>query len=138
MDRTKLVIESQADLNKSWDSVIEGTHKDLSAMSELLPRVKSHNKALLALQLEQVKQFVLESSVSGDVAQFQPILIPMLRRIVPSVIGTEIFGVQPMTGPSQLIFALRAVYTNTEANPIKRANSQIVLVADSSAFEAFC
>ena len=134
MDATKVVIESNEKMYESWKTVIDGTHKVLSDVSEFLPKVKTNHRALLAMQLEQVKQLVLESTVSGDVEQFQPILIPMLRRIVPSMIGIEIFGVQPMTSPSQLIFALRAVYTNTEANGIKRANSQILLLADASNF----
>jgi len=134
MDKTKLVIESNEKMYAKWAPVIEGTHKALADVQEFLPKVKSNHKALLAMQLEQVEQFVLESTVSADVEQFQPILVPMLRRIVPSLIGTEIFGVQPMTHPSQLIFALRAVYTNTEANGVKYAKSQILLLADASNF----
>jgi len=126
--------ESPEKLLKKWNTVIECKDESFDTLKETMPAVKSSHKYLLAMQLEQLEKLVLEASASGDIAQFQPILIPMLRRIVPSLIGMEIFGVQPLSTPSGLIFALRAVHANTEALPIKRANSQVLVVSDGTQF----
>jgi hypothetical protein len=55
------------------------------------------------------------NSVSGAaVAGFDPILIGLVRRALPNLMAYDICGVQPMTGPTGLIFAMRSVYsTNT-------------------------
>jgi hypothetical protein len=59
------------------------------------------------------------SSVSGtgNIDTFDPILISLIRRTMPNLIAYDICGVQPMTGPTGLIFALRSRYgsqTGTE------------------------
>ena len=54
------------------------------------------------------------SSVSGAaVAGFDPILIGLVRRALPNLMAYDICGVQPMTGPTGLIFAMRSQYGNT-------------------------
>ena len=56
------------------------------------------------------------SSVAGAaVAGFDPILIGLVRRAMPNLMAYDICGVQPMTGPTGLIFAMRAVYTTQTA-----------------------
>ena len=54
------------------------------------------------------------SSVAGDGAVdiFDPVLISLVRRSMPNLIAYDIAGVQPMTGPTGLIFAMRARYSN--------------------------
>jgi hypothetical protein len=54
------------------------------------------------------------SSVAGDgnVDIFDPVLISLVRRSMPNLIAYDIAGVQPMTGPTGLIFAMRARYTS--------------------------
>ena len=49
---------------------------------------------------------------SGAVAGFDPILISLIRRAMPKLIAYDIAGVQPMSGPTGLIFAMRSRYTN--------------------------
>ena len=44
----------------------------------------------------------------GHVAKFDPILISLVRRAMPNLIAYDICGVQPMTGPTGLIFAMRS------------------------------
>ena len=53
---------------------------------------------------------------SGAVAGFDPILISLIRRAMPKLIAYDIAGVQPMTGPTGLIFAMRSRYTNQTGN----------------------
>lgn len=48
----------------------------------------------------------------GAIDIFDPILINLIRRAMPNLISYDIMGVQPMTGPTGLIFALRSRYTN--------------------------
>jgi len=51
----------------------------------------------------------------AGVAGYDPILISLIRRSVPNLIAYDICGVQPMTGPTGLIFAMRSQYANTTA-----------------------
>jgi len=48
----------------------------------------------------------------GEVKTFDPVLISMMRRAMPNLIAYDVCGVQPMTGPTGLIFAMRSRYTN--------------------------
>ena len=57
------------------------------------------------------------STATGPVAGFDPILISLVRRSLPNLIAYDIAGVQPMTGPTGLIFAMRSTYgTNRDMN----------------------
>ena len=49
---------------------------------------------------------------AGPVAGYDPIMISLVRRAVPQLIAYDICGVQPMTGPTGLIFAMKSNYTN--------------------------
>jgi Major capsid protein Gp23 len=51
------------------------------------------------------------AAASGPVAGFDPILISLVRRSLPNLIAYDVCGVQPMTGPTGLIFAMRSRYT---------------------------
>ena len=53
---------------------------------------------------------------AGEVAGFDPILISLIRRAMPKLIAYDIAGVQPMSGPTGLIFAMRSRYTNQTGN----------------------
>ena len=52
------------------------------------------------------------AAAGGPVAGFDPILISLVRRSLPNLIAYDIFGVQPMTGPTGLIFAMRTKYAS--------------------------
>jgi hypothetical protein len=52
------------------------------------------------------------ASASGPVAGFDPILISLIRRNMPVLLGYDLMGLQPMTGPTGLIFAMRSIYAN--------------------------
>ena len=51
------------------------------------------------------------SDAAGPVAGYDPVLISLVRRAMPNLIAYDIAGVQPMTGPTGLIFAMRSKYT---------------------------
>jgi hypothetical protein len=52
------------------------------------------------------------ASAAGPVAGFDPVLISLIRRSMPNLIAYDVAGVQPMSGPTGLIFAMRSRYTN--------------------------
>jgi hypothetical protein len=52
------------------------------------------------------------AAAGGPVAGFDPILVSLLRRSLPNLIAYDVCGVQPMTGPTGLIFAMRSKYAN--------------------------
>ncbi|QIN96853.1 major capsid protein [Synechococcus phage S-N03] len=64
--------------------------------------------------------FGADAAAGGPVAGFDPVMIGLIRRAMPNLMAYDICGVQPMTGPTGLIFAMRALYggqdpTNAEA-----------------------
>lgn len=129
-----ITFESSSKLCRKWNDVIACEDKAFDAVKEVMPKVRGSQKAPLAMQMEQLQKLVLETTQSADIAQFNPILIPMLRRIAPSLISTEMFGVQPLTAPTGLVYCMRALYAGTEADPVKRPTSQIVVLNDATAF----
>jgi hypothetical protein len=52
------------------------------------------------------------NQTGSEIDTFDPVLISMVRRAMPNLIAYDVCGVQPMTGPTGLIFAMRARYTN--------------------------
>ena len=52
------------------------------------------------------------SAAAGPTAGFDPVLISLIRRSMPNLIAYDLCGVQPMNGPTGLIFAMRSRYTN--------------------------
>lgn len=89
---------------------------------ELEPIKDPYKKAVTAMVLEN-QQNAMDSergainetaptNVAGGVSNFDPILISLVRRSLPNLIAYDVAGVQPMTGPTGLIFALRSRYTN--------------------------
>ena len=56
--------------------------------------------------------FTGSATAAGPTAGFDPVLISLIRRSMPNLIAYDIAGVQPMSGPTGLIFAMRSRYTN--------------------------
>lgn len=75
-----------------------------------------------------------ESTQTGDVAKFDPVLVPIIRRSFPQLIAMDIFGMQPMNGPTGLLFCIKPQFHNTTALPIKATNSYILELTNGAAF----
>ena len=111
------------EIQKTWGPVLE--HADLPAITD------PYRKAVTALVLENTKQAMIKegqiteaaptnsagtggfsggATATGPVAGFDPILISLVRRSLPNLIAYDVCGVQPMTGPTGLIFAMRTKY----------------------------
>jgi len=105
------------------------------------PIKDSHRRAVTAVLLENQEKFLREQSAfeqsgsflseaptnsagsspagfsgsaaaAGPVAGFDPVLISLIRRSMPNLVAYDLAGVQPMSGPTGLIFAMRSRYTN--------------------------
>lgn len=82
----------------------------------LLEGLSERKKAMLAPVLENTKAAVINeaaaagTTAAGAIGNFQKIVIPMIRRIIPGTIASEIVGVQPMSGPVGLVYSLRFAF----------------------------
>ena len=56
--------------------------------------------------------FTGSATPAGPVAGFDPVLISLIRRAMPNLVAYDLAGVQPMSGPTGLIFAMRSRFTN--------------------------
>jgi len=102
-------------LQEKWQPVLE--HPDL-------PRIEdSYKRAVTTLILENQEKALKEdrsflseaaptNSTGGQFDTWDPILISLVRRAMPNLIAYDVCGVQPMTGPTGLIFAMRSSYTS--------------------------
>jgi hypothetical protein len=119
-------------LVEKWSPILE--HESFS------PITNAHKRAVTATILENTERALQESgdlsanmtsllseapanaagtngfsglaTAAGPVAGYDPILISLVRRAIPNLIAYDICGVQPMTGPTGLIFAMRARYSS--------------------------
>jgi hypothetical protein len=107
-------------LQAKWGPILE--HPELSKITD------PYKKAVTAIVLEnqqtamdadrQTLNEAAPTNVASGISNFDPILISLVRRALPNLIAYDVAGVQPMTGPTGLIFALRSRYgnqTGTEA-----------------------
>ena len=102
-------------LQEKWQPVLG--HPDLPEIND------SYRRAVTTVILENQERAMREDSAflaeaapqnqtGSAIANWDPILISLVRRAMPSLIAYDIAGVQPMTGPTGLIFAMKARYTS--------------------------
>ena len=100
---------------KKWQPVLE--HPDLPKITD------AYRRAVTSVILENQERASKEdnaylaeaaptNATGSAVANWDPILISLVRRAMPNLIAYDIAGVQPMTGPTGLIFAMRSRYTS--------------------------
>jgi len=120
-------------LQKKWQPLLE---------AEGLENIKdNHRRAVTAQLLENQERFLREeraflseapptvntdpsaagtagfsggAAAGGPVAGFDPVLISLIRRAMPNLVAYDLAGVQPMNGPTGLIFAMRSKYDNQQ------------------------
>ena len=111
-------------LQKKWGDVLD---------FQGLPKLDGHKRYVVSQLLENTENAVRESSARGEhvsllsetsgampatvtagIQNYDPVLISLVRRSMPNLIAYDICGVQPMTGPTGLIFALRPEYNNQQ------------------------
>ena len=92
----------------------------------LLEGLNGNKKAVMASTLENTRKYLSEAATSGataagNIATLNRVILPVIRRVMPTVIANEIVGVQPMTGPVGQIHTLRVRYAET-TNDASAAN----------------
>jgi len=121
------------ELQQKWDPVLN--HPELESIKD------PYKRAVTALVLENQQQAMRQdaqalnettysatpaNATGSSISNYDPILISLVRRALPNLIAYDVAGVQPMTGPTGLIFAMRAKYasqTGSEAF-FNEANTQ--------------
>ena len=98
---------SQVLLEGRWDETKEA----------LLEGLKGTRRSTMSVILENTKKSLLAESsagttTSGNIATLNRVILPVIRRVMPTVIANELVGVQPMTGPVGQIHTLRVRYEN--------------------------
>lgn len=84
----------------------------------LLEGLQGNKKSVMATTLENTRKYLSESATAGatsagNVATLNRVILPVIRRVMPTVIANELVGVQPMTGPVGQIHTLRVRYSDT-------------------------
>jgi hypothetical protein len=84
----------------------------------LLEGLQGNKKSVMAATLENTRKYLSETATAGatsagNVATLNRVILPVIRRVMPTVIANEIVGVQPMTGPVGQIHTLRVRYSDT-------------------------
>lgn len=109
------------EIQNKWKPLLD--HSDLPAIEG------SHKRSVIATVLENTEREIGQAQASfggqhllsedaatnhtgSGVDNFDPVLITLVRRAMPNLVSFDIMGTQPMTGPSGLIFAMRARYAN--------------------------
>lgn len=134
-------------LVEKWKAVLD--HESMSAITD------PYKKAMTAIMLENQAQAQMQEAAiaagggnyltegpatnnisGGNISTFDPILISLVRRALPNLMAYDVAGVQPMTGPTGLIFAMRSRYksqTGAEAF-YNEANTDFTGVNSSGVF----
>ena len=115
------MFNSDTNLMEKWSPVLE--HSDVPSIQD------KYKKATVARLLENQEMALREDAANmggnfiseaaapnsgaggANLATFDPVLISLVRRAMPNLIAYDIAGVQPMTGPTGLIFAMKSKYT---------------------------
>ena len=87
----------------------------------LLEGLNGTRRSSMSVTLENTRKYLAESASAGatsagNVATLNRVILPVIRRVMPTVIANELVGVQPMTGPVGQIHTLRVRYADTSAN----------------------
>jgi len=108
---------SQDLLESRWDETKEA----------LLEGLNGSRRSTMGVILENTKKHLNESSagttVSGNIATLNRVILPVIRRVMPTVIANELVGVQPMTGPVGQIHTLRVRYAQALTDSSAAATS---------------
>ena len=101
-------------LQEKWSPILN--HEGLGSIDD------AHKRMVTSVLLEnqekainEEREFLSEAptnATGSGVANFDPVLISLIRRAMPNLVAYDLAGVQPMNGPTGLIFAMRSRYTN--------------------------
>lgn len=109
---------SQELLESRWDETKEA----------LMEGLKGSRRNTMGVILENTRKYLKENAsggatVSGNIATLNRVILPVIRRVMPTVIANELVGVQPMTGPVGQIHTLRVRYAQSMTDNSAAATS---------------
>ena len=122
----------QEDIQRKWEPIL--AHPDLSPIKD------THRRSVTAVVLENTEKALREANqyvpqtlteaapanqTGNDIDTFDPVLISLVRRAMPNLIAYDICGVQPMTGPTGLIFAMRSRYSNSSNSGVENFYNEV-------------
>jgi hypothetical protein len=120
------------ELQNKWDPIL--AHPDLAPIRD------QHRRSVTAVVLENTEKALREANqyvpqtlteaapanqTGNDIDTFDPVLISLVRRAMPNLIAYDICGVQPMTGPTGLIFAMRSKYSNSSNSGVENFYNEV-------------
>lgn len=112
------------ELEKKWQPILESADAPAFADNyrKSVTAVLLENQEIAARETAAQANFLTEdNNLTGAVDRWDPVLVSLVRRAMPSLVAYDIAGVQPMTGPTGLIFAMKARYADHEASPANNA-----------------
>ena len=122
----------QEDIQRKWEPIL--AHPDLAPIKDI------HRRSVTAVVLENTEKALREANqyvpqtlteaapanaTGSDIDTFDPVLISLVRRAMPNLIAYDICGVQPMTGPTGLIFAMRSKYSNSSNSGVENFYNEV-------------
>jgi len=101
-------------LNEKWQPVLE--HADLPEIKDTYKRAVTtvilENQEKAFREENNLQEAAPTNATGTSIANWDPVLISLVRRAMPNLIAYDIAGVQPMKGPTGLIFAMKSRFTN--------------------------
>lgn len=109
-----------ANTSKRWQMIEETLLEGLNGKkAQVFKTCLANTKKDFVSRARMLMENASASAVStGNIAQLQKVILPILRRVLPNVIANEIVGVQPMPGPLAQIMTMRYTYGNTKGSAV--------------------
>ena len=118
------------ELEKKWQPILESADAPafVDNYRKSVTAVLLENQETAARETAAQANFLAEdstdgSTLTGAVDRWDPVLVSLVRRAMPALVAYDIAGVQPMTGPTGLIFAMKARYGGNNDSPQGGANN---------------
>lgn len=108
--RNKKALLEGEDLTKNFDGSRNNTKKGM--METVLDNTRAHLMSMESSGGILNENATAGATGAGNVATLNKVILPVIRRVMPTVIANEIIGVQPMSGPVAQIHTLRVRYTD--------------------------
>ena len=112
---------------KKWAPVLE--HADAAPITDsykkaVTAKLLENTEVALKAERAQYGNLNENNQTTGAVSNFDPVLISLVRRAMPNLIAYDVAGVQPMSGPTGLIFAMKARYNDTTPSIVTGADTE--------------
>lgn len=122
------------EIREKWAPILESegapTIKDSTVRNNLIRVLENTARAAEQGDLSEAmtvtgEALLREDNVTADVARFDPVLMSLIRRTQPSLVANDLVGVQPMSGPTGLIFVMRVNYENSDGTRTETFNHTV-------------